>query len=187
VPKVKLDVGATVDFLSKDELADELAKNQDRAQAMERERLVGVKYIRAPRVQGTVYNGTIGNAGGTMFAAGTLAATLGSPQWGPTQGYCWSVRRIAVGGLANAGTGVCDIVGIYRNTNTSPMIAQVSANSPMVTFPTLGCVLYGGDFLLLGHVPNQVPSNTYGTLVSTYLQADFDVIEVPSEKLAALA
>jgi len=184
MPKVKLDVGATVDFLNKDELADELDKNQQRAQAMEMERLSGVKYIRAPRIQGTVYSGTInGSATGT----GTLYATLGGPQWGPTQGYAWSVRRIAVGGLANAGTGICDIVGIYRNTNTSPLICQLTANTPMIPFPTLGCVLYGGDFLLLGHVPNQVPSNTYGTLVSTYLQADFDVIEVPIEKLAALA
>ena len=184
MPKVKLDVGATVDFLNKDELDDALSEYQKKAQAVEYEKLRGIKYIRAPRIQGTVYSGTInGSATGT----GTLYATLGSPQWGPTQGYCWSVRRIAVGGLANAGTGVCDIVGLYRNTNTSPLIAQVSANAPMVTFPTLGCVLYGGDYLLIGHVPNQGPSNTYGTLVSAYLQADFDVIEVPSEKLAALA
>jgi len=184
MPKVKLDVGATVDFLNKDELDDALSEYQQKAQAVEYEKLRGIKYIRAPRIQGTVYSGTInGSATGT----GTLYATLGSPQWGPTQGYAWSVRRIAVGGLANAGTGVCDIVGIYRNTNTAPLIAQVTANSPMITFPTLGCVLYGGDFLLLGHVPNQVPSNTYGTLVSTYLQADFDVIEVPTEMLAKLA
>jgi hypothetical protein len=187
MPKVKLDVGATVDFLNKDELDETLRKHQAQADVMERERMKGIKYIRAPRIQGTVYSGTIGNAGGTLFPTGTLYATLGSPQWGPTQGYAWSVRRIAVGGLANVNGTNPDVVGIYRNTNTSPMMCQITANAPMVTFPTLGCLLHGGDFLLLGHVPNQISSNTYGTLVSTYIQADFDVIEVPEEMIGKLA
>jgi len=89
--------------------------------------------------------------------------------------------------MANAGTGICDIVGIYRNNVNGPPIAQVSANNPAAFFPTLGVVLFGGDSLILGHIPSQVPSNTYGTLVGTFLQADFDVIEVPAEKLGALA
>lgn len=187
MPKVRLDIGSEVDFLNKDELDEVMSKNQARAEAMDKQRLTGIKYIRAPRVQGTVYNGTIGNAGGTTFPAGTLYATLGSPQWGPTQGYAWSVRRIAVGGLGNVNGTNPDTVGIYRNTNTSPLICQVTANVPMITFPTLGCLLHGGDFLLLGHVPNQVSSNTYGTLVSTYIQADFDIIEVPEEMIGKLA
>ena len=182
--KVRLDVGATVDFLNKDELGEELAKNRARSEQMERERLSGVKYMRAPRIQGTVYSGTIN--GGTNQPVGTNSF-LGGPPWGPSAGYAWSVRRIAVGGLYNAGTGICDIVGIYRNDIASPPIAQVSANSPTIFAPTLGIVLNNGDSLLLGHIPNQVPSNTYGTLVSTYIQADFDVIQVPAEQLGKLA
>src|SRR5208282_1996641 len=84
MPKVRLDVGATVDFLSKDELADELAKNQARAEAMDRERMAGVKYIRAPRIQGTVYAGTIGAS--SSSPAGTNSS-LGGPPWGPAGGY----------------------------------------------------------------------------------------------------
>jgi len=188
MPKVKLDVGATVDFLNKDELDDALTEYQKKAQAVEYEKLRGVKYIRAPRIQGTVYNGTIGNAGGTMFGAGTLYATLGGPPWGPLQGYSWSVRRIAVGGLCNANSGTtADVVGIYRNTNTSPLMAQLTANTPVVTFPTLGLVVHGGDSLLLGHVGSLAGANGYGTLVSTYIAADFDVIEVPTEMLGKLA
>ena len=186
MPKVKLDVGATVDFLNKDELDEALSKNQARAEAMERERLSGIKYIRAPRVQGTVYNGTIGGASSGPVV-GTALATLGGPPWGPLMGYSWSVRRIAVGGLANVNGTNPDVVGIYRNTNTAPIMAQVNANSPVVTFPTLGLVVHGGDSLILGHVPNQVSSNTYGTLAATYIAADFDVIEVPTEMLAKLA
>jgi hypothetical protein len=185
--KTKLDVGVTVDFLNKDELAQELVKNQARSLAMERERLRGIKYIRAPRIQGTVYNGTIANAGGTMFAAGTLAAILGGPPWGPMQGYSWSIRRIACGGLNNVNGTNPDTIGIYRNTNTAPLMAQVTANAPSVTFPTLGMVVHGGDNVVIGHVPNQVASNTYGTLASTYIQVDFDVIEVPTELLGKLA
>ena len=189
MPKVKLDVGATVDFLNKDELDDALSKNQARAAAMELERLKGIKYIRAPRIQGTVYNGTIGNAGGTLFPTGTLYATLGGPPWGPLQGYSWSIRRIAVGGLSLAGTAACDFVGVYRNTNTAPLMAALSANTPVVTFPTLGLVVHGGDSILIGHVANQVASNTYGTLATTttYLGVDFDVIEVPTPMLGKLA
>src|SRR5208282_1230544 len=138
----------------------------------------------APRVQGTVYSGTIGGASGNP--AGTNSS-LGGPPWGPAGGYAWSVRRLCVGGLANAGTGICDIVGIYRNNINSPPVAMVSANNPAAFFPTLGLTLLAGDCLLLGHIPSQVNSNTYDTLVGTFLQADFDVIEVPSEKLAALA
>jgi len=185
MPKVKLDIGATVDFLNKDELADALSEYRAEAEAREHERLRGVKYMRAPRIQGTVYNGTIN--GSSTAVAGTLYATLGGPPWGPLQGYSWSVRRIAVGGLANVNTTTPDVVGIYRNTNTSPPMAMVTANAMSVTFPTLGLVVHGGDSLVLGHIPNQASSNTYGTLASTYIAADFDVIEVPTELLGKLA
>ena len=180
--KVKLDIGTEIDFLNKGELDDALSENQKRATAIEREKLKGVKYIRAPRIQGTVYNGTIGGSSTTL---GTQA--LGGPPWGPQQGYAWSVRRIAVGGLANVNGTSPDVVGIYRNNTSSPPVAQVTANAPMVTFPTLGCTLLGGDSLLLGQVPNQISSNTTGTLTATFIQADFDVIEVPAEMLGKLA
>lgn len=186
MPKVKLDVGATIDFLNKDELNDALSEYRAQAEAAEYEKLRGIKYIRAPRIQGTVYNGTI-NGGATGPVVGTALATLGGPPWGPLQGYSWSVRRIAVWGLANVNGTNPDVVGIYRNTNTSPFMAQVTSNTPMITFPTLGLVIHGGDSLLLGHVPNQVSSNTYGTLAATYIAADFDVIEVPTETLGKLA
>ena len=186
MPKVKLDVGATVDFLNKDELDDALSEYQKKAQAVEYEKLRGIKYIRAPRIQGTVYNGTI-NGAGSGPVTGTLLATLGGPPWGPLQGYSWSVRRVAVGGLANVNGTNPDVVGLYRNTNTAPPMDQITSNKPTVTYPTLGFVLHGGDSILLGHIPNQINSNTYGTLAATYIQADFDIIEVPTEMLGKLA
>ena len=186
MPKVKLDVGATVDFLNKDELDDALSGHRAAADAIEYEKLKGVKYIRAPRIQGTVYSGTI-NGAASGPVTGTALATLGGPPWGPLQGYSWSIRRIAVGGLANVNGTNPDVVGIYRNSNSAPPMAQVTANNPSVTFPTLGLVVHGGDSLMLGHIPNQINSNTYGTLVGTYIAADFDVIEVPTEMLGKLA
>lgn len=184
MPKVKLDVGATVDFLSQDELEQSLSKAAREAQVSERQRLAGIKYMRAPRVQGTVYNGTIN--GSSTAVAGTNSS-LGGPPWGPQQGYVWTVRRIAIGGLANAGTSACDYVGVYRNNINSPPVAVISANTPNQNFTAMGCVLVGGDCLLLGHVPNQAASNTYGTLTATFLAADFDCIQVPSELIGKLA
>ena len=133
MPKVKLDVGATIDFLNKDELDDALTENQKRAEATEYAKLRGIKYIRAPRIQGTVYNGTIN--GSSTAVAGTLYATLGGPPWGPTQGYAWSIRRIAVGGLANANSGslglsavattstLCGAVFVQNSTNAANFAA----------------------------------------------------------------
>ena len=118
MPKVKLDVGATVDFLNKDELDDELAKNQARAEAIDRERLSGVKYMR-PR-------GSVGTVGVRDFGVRHPGHHLA----GPAEGYAWSVRRIAVGGLAKQRP--TRHVGIYRNTDTVPRCAQVTANSPKV-------------------------------------------------------
>lgn len=188
VAKVKLDVGATVDFLDKDEMNDVLADHRAAAEAKEYERLKGIKYIRAPRIQGTVVSGTIGYLGGTVFPqTGTLYGIIGGPPWGPLQGYSWSVRRIAVGGLANVNGTNPDTVGIYRNTNTSPLIDMVTANTPSKTYPTLGFVLHGGDSIVIGHVGSQVASNNFGTLASSFIAVDFDVIEIPTEMLGKLA
>jgi hypothetical protein len=187
--KVRLDVGATVDFLNKDELADALKSDRLLASAAERERLSGIKYLRGARIQGTVYDGTIGNAGGTTFPAGTQYAVLGGT-WGPMSGYAWSIRRVAIGGLSNAGSvQIQDTVALYRNNNSAPPLGILTAGNPSITFPTLGCVLLGGDSLVIGHYPNQTGANMYGTLgtACTQLAADFDIIECPQELLGKLA
>lgn len=185
--KVKLDVGAEVDFLNKGELDDSLRKaNEERARGELLERVRGIKYIRPPQIQGTVYNGTIN--GSASSPAGTAGnAVLGGAPWGPQSGYAWSIRRIAIGGLANTNGTNPDTVGVYRNNNNQPPIGMITANTPSITFPTLGAVLLGGDSIVLGHIGSQVASNNYGTLVSTFIRADFDVIEVPMEMLGKLA
>lgn len=185
--KVRLDAGVYIDTLNKDELDDALgAHGEELVKAQERAKLSGIKYIRAPRIQGTVFNGTIGVTGTYVTGTGPQAV-IGTGPWGPQQGYAWSVRRVAVGGLANANSTIPDTVGIYRNDNYSPPVCAINASQPMVTFPTLGCVLFGGDKLIIGHIGSQGNGNSYGTLVSAYLQADFDVIEIPAEQLGKLA
>lgn len=183
MPKTKLDIGATVDFLNKDELSDALARDRERAQTIEHERLAGIKYMRGPRIQGTVYNGTIG---GVSVGTGTNTF-IGGPPFGPLSGFSWSIRRVGIGGLSNVNGSLPDTVGIYRNNVNSPPLAVVNANQPQITFPTLACVLMPGDSVVIGHVPNQASGNTYGTLTGTYLSVDFDIIEAPTQLLGKLA
>jgi len=57
--KVRLDVGATVDFLNKDELDDSLAKDRAAAAIAVAEQNQGVKYMRLPVLYATPSSGTV--------------------------------------------------------------------------------------------------------------------------------
>ena len=162
MPKVKLDVGATVDFLNKDELADELDKNQQRAEAVDRERLAGVKYLRLPVLVGTVASGT--------SVCGTKDIIAG-----PANGYAWAVKRIYVNGL-----GTADTYGIYRNGTSGFPVWQVTGSVPQVTFGKLDFVLLGGETLVGAGI---------GTIQtgSTQISVNAEAIEVPQELLGKLA
>lgn len=162
--KVRLDVGAEVDFLNKDEMGDLLSDHaRNQATARERERLSGVKYIRAPRMVGSQTSGTV--------ALGT------APPWvGPAQGYAWSVRRISASGL---GTGNSpDILNIYRNGTQFDPVWQLNGNSFAYTFGK-------GEFVLLAGENIQCLSQ--GSMTSTTpVLFNMDVVEVPSEFLGKL-
>ena len=178
--KTRLDIGNVVDFLTKHELDDSLTAHADRiAQAEVR----GIKYFRMPPVTGTVFSGTIGGFSGSSGVPGIQSQFVS-----PESGYAWSVTRISVSGLFNANSGTTqDIVGIYRNSTNNPPVAQLSANSPMIMFNKLGCVMRAGDFLVMSQIKNQA-GNTNGTLAATgNLTLAGEAIEVPEEMLGKLA
>lgn len=161
--KVKLDVGATVDFLNKDELDQSLLENGDhQSKAIERERIQGVKYLRLPVLVGTVASGT--SVCGTKD---TIA--------GPANGYAWSIKRVYVNGL-----GTADTYGIYRNGTNSPPVWQVTGSVPDVHFGKLDFVLLGGETLVGGGIGTIQTSNTQITM-------NAEAIEVPQQFLGKLA
>jgi hypothetical protein len=184
--KTRLDVGAVVDFLTKGELDQSLEQYRAAADVAEQQALVGIKYMRAPRITGTVYGGTIGSIAGMTASPG-----LGGYPWGPESGYAWSVMRISVGGLANVngtGTAYPDTVGIFRNNPAGHPLVTLNANAPYATFGKLNLVFFGGDTMYINQVPNQAVGNTTGTLQATgYLDVTCEVIEVPVAMLGKLA
>src|SRR5271154_6344338 len=122
--KVKLDVGATVDFLNKDELDGIMGKYHREAQEIERTKLAGLKYMRLPRLFATPASGTV--ALGEAWDANGTAQLYTDQRLGPSSGYVWSIRRLAVSGL---GTGTSpDLLSIYRNSKNFDPIWQLNGN-----------------------------------------------------------
>ena len=179
--KVKIDVGATIDTLTKGELDDSLKEYRAQGDAMAQGAVRGIKYTRFPRITGTVYSGTLGSASGVSGNPG-----LGGQ--GPASGYAWVVRRFSVNGLWNAGSLIADTVGVYRNNPNGAVHWLVNASSPGVTFGDGGLVLLGGDTLWINNYPfPQAGGNTYGTLAATgNLAANWEGWTVPQEMLGKL-
>lgn len=168
--KVKLDIGATVDFLNKDELSQELEKNQQRAQAAERESLSGIKYMRLPLMYATPSNGTVRL--GEVWPGQPYTDQFA----GPNQGYVWSIRRLVVTGL---GTGTSpDIMNFYRNGVSGELIWQLNGNSFGETFGRAEMILLPDERLI---------AQSLGSMTSTnQVTVRGDVIQVPSQMLGKL-
>ena len=161
--KVKLDIGATIDTLSKSELDDSLAKYRQQADAYSQGAMRGFKYIRMGRLYATPTTGTV--------VIGT-----GYPNMAPDSGYVWSVRRLSATGL---GTGNApDILNIYRNeTNTDP-VWQLNGNNWCYTFGKSEFLLLSGEFLM---------AKSLGSMTSTsQITLSADVVEVPAEMIGKL-
>ena len=125
--KVRLELGAELDLLNKNELRDAL---RDHAESeRQREDAYGVRHQDLPRMYGTVSGAAI---------------TLGGdqpdqPLCGPKAGWYWAVSRISVDGLASG-----DAVKIYKETK---FVGWVSYQPGFVTFGIRELVMKPGDFL----------------------------------------
>lgn len=170
MPKVKLDVGATVNFLDKDELEDALGKYRERVLVQEQEALAGLKYFRLPRLYATPSSGTV--VLGDAWAGQTYTGQTVSPN----ESYVWSIRRLACNGL---GTGSSpDTLNIYRaGTHTDP-VWQLNGNNFAYTFGKAELILKPGEKLV---------AVSAGSLVSTaQITLTGDAIEVPEILLGKL-
>lgn len=160
--KVRLDIGATVDFLTKGELDDSLASHNE---AREAARIRGIKYQRIPILTGTVSSGSC-----VVGVTGVVCQ--------PDSGYAWSLRRLFVSGLA-AGT-LPDQFQLFRSGTTTAPVWQVNGNAPGATFGWLGFVLRGGEPLV---------GAGYGSLTTTaaYITVSGEGAQVPEEMLGKLS
>ena len=164
MPKVKLDVGAEIDFLNKKEMDDALDGQMKKWRQLDRELLSGIKYMRIPRMVGQA-------SGETLILGDTAPAVVG-----PESGYAWSVRRISIQGLTNGTTP--DVVGVYRNDYSTVPVWQLNGNTPFQTFGKMEFILLGDETLVF-----------YGTSVMAtgYIIAAADVVQVPEQMLGKLA
>ena len=168
--KVKLDVGATVDFLNKDELDGVLKKYHEQAELAERAKLSGIKWMRLPRLYATPASGTV------LLGEAWPGNSYTDQLVGPNQGYVWAIRRLACNGL---GTGASpDLLNIYRNGHTSDPIWQLNGNSFAYTFGK-------GEFLL--YPDERLIARSVGSMTSTaQVTLTGDLVQVPSEMIGKL-
>lgn len=125
---VKLELGATIDTATKDEIRDVL----DKRDAARRRSAIGFKVMDFPLMSGTISAGAI---------------TLGGDQpdqivCGPTQGFAWAVHRISVLGLATN-----DTLQLYKGSNR--FVCTIAATVGAVFFGKGQLSLMPGDFLRL--------------------------------------
>lgn len=123
--KVRLELGAELDFLNKDELADALHSSG----AWEREAAFGLRHQDLPMMAGTPSSGAL--------ALG--ADQPGGITCGPRAGWYWAVKRISVDGLASG-----DQVKVYKDAR---FVCWVAYQPGFVTFGKDGLVLKNGEYL----------------------------------------
>lgn len=132
--KVNLQLGATLETLTKGELEHTLGQRDARARAD----AVGFKIMDFPAMRGNIANGAI---------------TLGGDQpdqslVGPKQGMLWAVHRVSVLNLAST-----DTVQLYKGSNR--FICNITATTAMQTFGRGQLSLMPGDFLRIVGVSMQ--------------------------------
>lgn len=159
--KFLLDFQTEIELVTPGELTKALQSHQD---AMVSAFLRGIKHMKLPRLRGEA-------------SAGVLELGVAPPQSGPSSGFAWSVRRLAVTGLTSGVTP--DVVGIYRNGNTSDLLWQLDGNKPVEKFGHGQIVLNGGDTLVAANI---------GTFTATgVITVSGEVSEVPEEMLGKIA
>lgn len=156
--RVRIQAGAELDILNKDELSDVMQERD----AAELARIRGVKWMRVPEV---LYGKA---AGGVLKIGEETGITLG-----PRAGYLWSFTRLVVDGLTAGATP--DVVNLYRGTvaASQPPLWQFNGNNLAYTFAHLRMTLIGGETFGLGSV---------GTFVATgQIRLTGELLEIPAE------
>lgn len=164
MPKTVLNIGETLDMVNKQELHDTLLDAQ--AVFLERQEAAavrGIKYFRLPFMYATPSGSAV-----------TLGLT--QPTAGPAQGFAWSIRRLAAGGLTTGGSP--DVLNIYRNGTATPVVWQLNGNNFAYTFGKMELILLPGETLI---------ANGTAITATGQITLSGDAVEVPAEMLGKLA
>jgi hypothetical protein len=166
--KVKLDIGAHVDFLNKGELSDALEADRQKVAAYDRDTYRGIKYFRLPFLIGTIASNAV-----------KLGTQAGNQHSTPDAGYVWMVKRLFVSGL-KADPTTPDVLAIYRGGLDHPMnqVWQLTGNSPGATFGKMELVFLAGEYLQAVNVGNL---GATGQVILTG-----EAISVPQEMIGKL-
>ncbi|HEY2089896.1 MAG TPA: hypothetical protein VGH54_28230 [Mycobacterium sp.] len=167
--RVKLELGAELDMLTKPELDESLTE----AAKLVREQVRGVKYRRLPQLAGIASGGVL-DIGGDANAGGT--SWNGQPV-GPDQGWAWEIRLLGVAGLTTGATP--DIVNIYiRGAGSALPWWQLNGNNFSYTFGKGALVLLPGETLRMAST---------GTFAATGTVTLFgSATQLPAEQLGKL-
>lgn len=129
--KVRLELGAELDMLTKGELDESLKRSSDNS--WERQAAHGLRHHDIPVMFGAVTGGNI-----TLGAGQTDGVYCG-----PESGFYWSVSRVSVNGLATG-----DQVKLFKGDPSAGRFVTWIAYQPGVYSPgKLGLILKPGDFL----------------------------------------
>lgn len=157
--KTQLELGATLDTLTRDELSQEL---HSVAQTYFQQFGRGIKYLRFGPVATKI-------AANAFSLDGT--STIGLS---PREGFAWLVLRITVSGLATGATP--DLANLYRNQPGGIPIYQFSGNNFVGLFSKFQNVLLPGETLSL---------TNSGTIAATgSVTISGDVLEVAAEEMS---
>ena len=168
--KVRIDVGAEIDTLTKGELDDSLRQYRQQGDAAAQGAVRGIKYFRLPRLYATPASGTV------VLGEAWAGQSYTDQFLGPNEGYVWAIRRLACNGL-NTGQSP-DLLNIYRNGWHSDPVWQLNGNNFCYTFGNPDMILLAGERLI---------ARSVGSMVSTaQITVTGDAIEVPSEMIGKL-
>jgi hypothetical protein len=169
------DVAATLK-LGFDGLGTKLDRMNDRliAADIEREKVLGVKWMRLPLLQGTV------TATGISLGENTGAGQGYQQKVGPDEGYGWRITRLCIAGLTYGTTP--DVVNIFRTSANQQggFLWQLNGNSPGSTFGKGQITLGPGDTLTV------VNQGTVTASVGTLITLSGELISVPAEMLGKI-
>ena len=126
--KVNLQLGATIDTASADEIRDVLAERDSRA----RRDAVGFKIMDFPLMQGKV------DGSGNLALGGDQPDQILA---GPKQGFVWAVHRVSVFGFKTSS----EQVSLFKGSNK--FVCNLLGTTAMVTFSKGAFNLLPGDFL----------------------------------------
>ncbi len=124
--KTKLTAGATLDFLTADEMKDVL-------------RNWSAELMRGAKFRRRAILGTVSGAGDLLIPGPS------EDTFGPAEGFVWAVTRITVGGLDTA-----EVVTIYVNDVSPSQIIGVNVGlGTQIPTTDRGIILQPGDSLIV--------------------------------------